>query len=74
MSSLGISCLDVEVWDVIAELVNVCTSPSPSNPFAVDIGYFESLPATERLLASSAMLNILKSIIICGMHPYNQRG
>lgn len=31
---------DVKVWDMIAELVDVCTIPAPKNPFAIDLAYF----------------------------------
>lgn len=58
---------------MIAELVQVCTSPS-ANPFAVDLDYFESLPVAEKLLATSAMLSLLKFLLHSGSRPYNKRG
>lgn len=64
---------DVELWDVIAELVLLATSPSPPNPFAVDLDFFDSLPAGERLLASAAMLSLLLCILDSGPHSYNKR-
>lgn len=63
---------DVEVWNILAELVQVCTSPCPPNPFSVDLDYFDSLPAAERLLATSAMLNLLKSIVLSGQYSYSR--
>ena len=66
--------LEVELWDVIAELVEVSTSPSPANPFAVDLDYFDSLPPAEELLASSAMISFLECILKSGYHHYNKRG
>lgn len=67
------SLAEVELWDVVAELVLLATSPSPVNPFAVDLDFFDSLPAGERLLASSAMLNLLLCILESGSHSYNKR-
>ncbi len=32
---------DVKLWDIIAELVEICTIPTPLNPFSVDLAYFE---------------------------------
>ena len=62
------------MWDVIAELVAICTCPSPPNPFAVDLDYFEALPSTERVLATAAMLSLLRSILASGTHRYDRRG
>lgn len=66
--------IDVQVWDVVAELVKICTAPSPPNPFAVDLDYFTSLPASERVLASAAMVNLLQQILSTGSHSYDRRG
>lgn len=68
------SYTDGNLWDVIAELVHTCTSPSPSNPFAVDMDFFDSLPATERMLATAAMLSVLQRVLNSGPHLYNKRG
>ena len=65
---------DAKVWDVVAELVHICTSPSPPNPFAVDIDYFEALPVRERALATAAMVSLLRSILASGTHSYDRRG
>ena len=65
---------DTKVWDVIADLVAICTSPSPPNPFAVDFDFFEALPSTERVLATAAMISLLRSILTSGSHRYDRRG
>ena len=61
------------MWDVIAELVNICADPCPANPFEVDFDYFEALPLVEKYLASGAMVNILRKIISTGPHGYDKR-
>lgn len=66
--------VDVQVWDVVAELVKICTAPCPPNPFSVDLDYFASLPASERVLASAAMVNLLQLILSTGSHSYDRRG
>ena len=55
---------DIFVWDVVAELVKLCTYPSPRNPFAIDFDYFSMLPLSERVLATAAMVNLLQKILI----------
>ncbi len=66
--------VDIQVWDVVAELVKICTAPCPPNPFAVDLDYFASLPASERVLASAAMVSLLQLILSTGPHSYDRRG
>ena len=73
-SSLSYFSTDAKVWDMIAELVAICTNPSPPNPFAVDFDYFEALPSTERVLATAAMLSLLRSILASGTHRYDRKG
>lgn len=63
----------MELWDVVAELVTLCTSPSPANPFAVDLDFFDSLPAAERMLSAAAMLSLLMCILDSGSHSYNKK-
>lgn len=58
---------------MIEELVHICTSPSPPNPFAVDMDYFEALPVRERTLATAAMVSLLCSILASGTHRYDRR-
>ena len=64
---------DITPSDVIAELVAICTVPSPPNPFAVDFDYFESLPMQERFLASGAMLSFLNNVLCSRTHSYDRR-
>lgn len=33
----------IRLWDILAELVRMNTSPTPPNPFSIDINYFKSL-------------------------------
>lgn len=65
---------DVTPWDIIAELVTICTVPCPPNPFTVDFDYFECLPLPERSLASGAMVTFLRKVLASGNHHYNKRG
>ena len=55
---------DIYVWDVVAEIVKLCTYPSPRNPFAIDFDYFTMLPLSEQVLATAAMVNLLQKILI----------
>jgi len=66
--------IDVKVWDIVAELVRVCTIPAPPNPFAIDFDYYESLPVPEKLLSSGAMVNFLRRILQGEQHSYTKRG
>ncbi|XP_028330050.1 uncharacterized protein LOC114480269 [Gouania willdenowi] len=56
----------VRVWDVVSELVCLCTVPSPSNPFALDMRYIQSLPLSERFLVTGALLNFLETYVVYG--------
>ncbi|XP_070538099.1 uncharacterized protein [Ptychodera flava] len=58
---------DTKIWDIIAELVKIATLPSPRNPFAVDMEYFDQLPFMERILATGAMVNFLQKVL--DYHP-----
>lgn len=55
---------DVYVWDIVAEIVKLCTYPAPRNPFAIDFDYFTMLPLSEQVLATAAMVNLLQKILI----------
>ena len=66
--------LDIPPWEIIAELVTICTTPSPPNPFAVDFDYFASLPLPEKFLASGAMVSFLKKVLVSINHSYDKRG
>lgn len=54
------------MWDVISELVCLCTVPSPSNPFALDMRYIKSLPLPDRFLVTGALLNFLEMYVVYG--------
>lgn len=56
----------VRAWDVVSELVTLCTVPSPSNPFALDMRYVQNLPLPDRFLATGALLNFLESYVVYG--------
>uniref|UniRef100_A0A3P9IXJ8 Si:dkey-19b23.7 n=1 Tax=Oryzias latipes TaxID=8090 RepID=A0A3P9IXJ8_ORYLA len=56
----------VRVWDVVSELVCLCTVPSPSNPFALDMRYVKSLPAPERFLVTGALMSFLEMYVVYG--------
>lgn len=56
----------IRVWDVISELVCLCTVPSPSNPFALDMRYIKSLPLPDRFLVTGALLNFLETYVVYG--------
>lgn len=54
------------MWDVVSELVCLCTVPSPSNPFALDMRYIKSLPLPDRFLVTGALLNFLETYVVYG--------
>ncbi|KAB5579312.1 hypothetical protein PHYPO_G00193640 [Pangasianodon hypophthalmus] len=54
------------VWDVVNELVGLCTMPPPDNPFSLDMRYLQTLPLPERFLATGALLNFLEMIVVQG--------
>ncbi|KAK5848299.1 hypothetical protein PBY51_005927 [Eleginops maclovinus] len=56
----------IRVWDVISELVCLCTVPSPTNPFALDMRYIKNLPLTDRFLVTGALLNFLDTYVVYG--------
>lgn len=57
---------DIRVWEILAELVKLNTRPAPSNPFAVDLEYFDSLSIGERVIALGAMSHLLQQIFSHG--------
>ncbi|KAL0970270.1 hypothetical protein UPYG_G00239710 [Umbra pygmaea] len=57
---------EVRVWDIVNELVCLCTIPSPTNPFTLDMRYLKSLPLPERFLSSGALLNFLEKYVVYG--------
>lgn len=56
----------VRVWDVVSELVCLCTIPSPSNPFALDTRYLKNLPLPDRFFVTGALLNFLETYVVYG--------
>lgn len=56
----------VRVWDVVSELVCLCTIPSPTNPFALDMRYIKHLPLPDRFLVTGALLNFLEMYVVYG--------
>lgn len=56
----------VRVWDVVSELVCLCTIPSPSNPFALDTRYIKNLPLPDRFFITGALLNFLETYVVYG--------
>ncbi|KAK0061107.1 hypothetical protein Bpfe_009635 [Biomphalaria pfeifferi] len=55
---------DVKIFDIVAEIVKLCTYPAPRNPFEVDLDYFNFLKQPDQLLASAAMTFLLQKIVI----------
>lgn len=56
----------IRVWDIVSELVCLCTIPSPSNPFALDMRYIKNLPLPDRFLATGALLGFLETYVVYG--------
>lgn len=55
---------DIYVWDIIAEVIKLCTYPAPRNPFEIDFDYFSMLPLSEKVLATASMVTMLQKILI----------
>lgn len=55
---------DIHIWDIMSELVKLCTYPSPMNPFEVDFDYFPSLPIQDQVIATAAMVYCLQQIVL----------
>ncbi|XP_067302372.1 uncharacterized protein si:dkey-19b23.7 isoform X2 [Pseudorasbora parva] len=60
------SSQETHVWDVVSELVGLCTMPPPDNPFSLDMRYLQTLSLPERFLATGALLNFLEMIVVQG--------
>lgn len=69
----GVLLAEVKVWDIVAELVSICCSPPPANPFSVDHAFFERMEPFEAMLATSATVNLLNRILDSGMHDYDDK-
>ncbi|XP_059831164.1 uncharacterized protein si:dkey-19b23.7 isoform X4 [Hypanus sabinus] len=65
----------VPIWEIVSELVSLCTWPPPSNPFTLDLRHLESLPLTERFLATGALTSFLQKLVIHGdwEQPYHSK-
>ena len=63
----------MQLWDIVAELVEICTLPAPLNPFAVDLPYFEGLPPGVAAIASGAMIFFLQRVLNSGAHAYDDK-
>ncbi|XP_072905071.1 uncharacterized protein [Hemitrygon akajei] len=65
----------VQIWEIVSELVSLCTWPPPSNPFTLDLRHLESLPLTERFLATGALTSFLQKLVIHGdwEQPYHSK-
>lgn len=61
-----LSLTGTRVWDVVNELVGLCTMPPPDNPFSLNMRYLQTLPLTQRFLTTGALLNFLEMIVIQG--------
>ncbi|XP_019644009.1 PREDICTED: uncharacterized protein LOC109485052 isoform X1 [Branchiostoma belcheri] len=54
---------EIHLWDILAELVHLCTVPAPRNPFALDLVYFQQLPLADRVTSTGAMVWLLQQIL-----------
>eukprot|EP00039_Didymoeca_costata_P015276 m.257118 g.257118 ORF g.257118 m.257118 type:complete len:247 (-) comp16189_c0_seq4:1760-2500(-) len=61
----------VRIWDVIHEIIEICTQPNPSNPFAIDLDFFKSLTTVDRLLSTAAMVYFLQRVLDNGQHAFD---
>ncbi|XP_066266640.1 uncharacterized protein [Branchiostoma lanceolatum] len=54
---------EVHLWDILVELVHLCTVPAPRNPFAVDLVYFQQLPLADQVTSTGAMVWLLQQVL-----------
>jgi len=47
----------------MAEIVKLCTVPSPLNPFEIDLEYFTNLDPGAAFYATAAMVDLLSRVI-----------
>ena len=57
---------EVKIWQIIAELVKLCTRPAPKNPFEVNMEYFDGLDRGQRVIALGAMAYYLQCVVSQG--------
>ncbi|XP_062372646.1 uncharacterized protein si:dkey-19b23.7 isoform X2 [Sardina pilchardus] len=60
------SSQDIHVWDVVSELVGLCTMPPPDNPFSLDTRYLQTLPLPDRLFVTGALIGFLEALVVRG--------
>ncbi|KAK9728897.1 hypothetical protein K7432_000720 [Basidiobolus ranarum] len=60
---------ETKVWDIISEVILLTQEPPPTNPFAVDHDYFDSLPVEESVFATGALISVLQKIYLSNF-PY----
>lgn len=53
----------ISPWHVAAEVIKLSTTPSPLNPFEIDLDHFHNLTPGAAVYATAAMINILSRII-----------
>ncbi|KAF9286914.1 hypothetical protein BGZ74_001201 [Mortierella antarctica] len=53
---------DVRLWDIMAEIITLTLSPSPINPFRINLAYFDTLPLEECVIATGAMMDFLQRV------------
>ncbi|KAL2079614.1 hypothetical protein ACEWY4_025358 [Coilia grayii] len=66
MSVSDWSSQDIHVWDMVSELVGLCTMPPPDNPFSLDTRYLQTLPLPDRFLVTGALLSFLEALVVQG--------
>lgn len=65
-TAVDVSPVGTHVWDIVNELVGLCTMPPPDNPFSLDMRYLQTLSLPERFLVTGALLNFLEMIVVEG--------
>lgn len=64
---------DVRLWDIMAEIITLTLSPSPINPFRINLAYFDTLPLEECVIATGAMMDFLQRVYMKDT-PYTESG
>jgi len=53
---------DIRLWDIIAEIISLTLVPPPTNPFEVDMYYFDTLPVEECVTSTGAVIDFLQRV------------
>ena len=53
----------ISPWHVVAEVIKLSTTPSPLNPFEIDLEHFSNLTPGAAVYATAAMIHMLSHII-----------